>query len=175
MKKLLLSLFVVAISFSTTAQKKAKASPSSKIVQTVGLTDITAEFSRPGVKGRTIFGDLVPFGKVWRTGANENTKITFSKDVTFSDKTLKAGTYALFTTPNKESWDIIFYSDATNWGTPKEWDEAKVALKISAKVDAVPMKIETFTISFDDLTMTSGVLGILWENTYVGAKFEVKN
>ena len=104
----------------------------------------------------------------------KNTKVTFSEDVTFSGKILKAGTYALYTTPNKEAWDIIFYSDATNWGTPKEWDESKVTLKVSAKVDTMPMKIETFTISFDDLTMTSGVLGILWENTYVGAKFEVK-
>lgn len=175
MKKLLLSLFVVAISFSTTAQKKPKASPFSKIVQTVGLTDVTIEFSRPGMKGRTIFGDLVPFGKVWRTGANENTKITFSKDVTFSGKTLKAGTYALYTTPNKESWDFIFYTDATNWGTPKQWDESKVALKVSSKVLTMPVKIETFTITFDDLTTTSGVLGLLWEDTYVGAKFEVKN
>ncbi|MCG1036404.1 DUF2911 domain-containing protein [Polaribacter sargassicola] len=175
MKKFLLSLFVVAISFSTTAQKKPKASPFSKIVQTVGITDVTVEFSRPGMKGRTIFGDLVPFGKVWRTGANENTKITFSKDVTFSGKTLKAGTYALYTTPNKDSWDFIFYSDATNWGNPKKWDESKVALKVSAKVDEIPVKIETFTISFDDLTLTSGVLGLMWENTYVGAKFEVKN
>ncbi|WP_405606118.1 DUF2911 domain-containing protein [Polaribacter sp. Asnod1-A03] len=175
MKKFLLGLFVVAISFSTTAQKKPKASQYSKIIQTVGITDVTVEFSRPLMKGRTIFGELVPFGKVWRTGANENTKITFSKDVTFSGKSLKAGTYALYTIPNKESWDVIFYSDATNWGNPKEWDESKVALKVSAKVDSIPMKIETFTISFDDLTMTSGVLGLMWENTYVGAKFEVKN
>jgi len=175
MKKLLLSLFVVAISFSTTAQKKPKASPFSKIEQTVGITNVTVEFSRPGMKGRTIFGDLVPFGKIWRTGANENTKITFSKNVTVSGKVLKAGTYALYTTPNKESWDIIFYSDAANWGTPKKWDETKIALKVSAKVDIIPINIETFTISFDDLTMTSGVLGLMWENTYVGVKFDVTN
>lgn len=175
MKKLLLSLFVVAISFSTTAQKKVPASPSQKIEQKVGFTEVTVEYSRPGVKGRTIFGDLVPFGKVWRTGANENTKVTFSKDVTIGGKSLKAGTYALYTIPNKESWDVIFYSDATNWGNPKEWDEAKVALKVSAKVQPVPDTIETFTITIDDLTNTSAVLGFLWENTYVGVQFDVTN
>lgn len=174
MKKILLSLFIVAITFSTTAQEKPKPSPYSKIMQTVGLTDVTVEFSRPGMKGRTIFGDLVPYGKVWRTGANENTKITFNKDVTVSGKKLKAGTYALYTIPNKDSWDVIFYADATNWGNPKTWDESKVAAKASAEVVPMPMPIETFTISFDDLTDKSAVLGILWENAYVGLKFEVQ-
>ncbi|MCI2229625.1 DUF2911 domain-containing protein [Polaribacter sp. MSW13] len=174
MKKLLLSLFVVAITFTTTAQKKPKASPYSKIIQTVGFTDVTVEFSRPGMKGRAIFGDLVPYGKVWRTGANENTKITFSKDVTVGGKKLKAGTYALYTIPNKESWDVIFYSDATNWGNPKKWDESKVALKVSAQVQEMPVKIETFTITFDDLKNTSAALGLLWENVYVGVQFDVE-
>ncbi|MGJ8742968.1 DUF2911 domain-containing protein [Polaribacter sp.] len=175
MKNLLLSLFVVAISFSTTAQKKIPASPSQKVEQTVGLSTITVEYSRPGVKDRTIFGDLVPFGKVWRTGANQNTKITFSSDVTVADVTLKAGTYAIYTIPNKESWDVIFYTDATNWGNPKEWDEAKVAVKVSAEVYPVPDTIETFTILFDDLKNTSAVLGFLWESTYVGVQINVTN
>ena len=87
MKKLILSLFVVAISYTTTAQKKVPASPAQKIEQTVGFTTITVEYSRPGVKDRTIFGELIPFGEVWRTGANQNTKITFSTDVTVGDVT----------------------------------------------------------------------------------------
>lgn len=173
MKKIILSLFVIAISYTINAQKKVPASPATKIEQKVGFTDVTLEFSRPGVKGRTIFGDLVPYGKVWRTGANQNTKITFSTDATVSGKTLKAGTYALYTIPNKDSWDVIFYTDTTNWGNPKTWDESKVALKVNAKTEAMPMKIETFTITFDDLKDNSAVIGILWENTYVAVPFEV--
>ena len=172
MKKLLLSLFVVAISTNINAQLKTPAgSPSSKLEQTVGLTDVSVEYSRPGMKGRTIFGDLVPHGKVWRTGANENTKVTFSDDVTIDGKELKKGTYALYTKPSKGSWEVIFYSDAKNWGTPQKWDDSKVALSTTAKVLEMPMKIETFTITIDDITDNSAVLGMLWENAYVGVKF----
>lgn len=148
-------------------------SPFSKVEQKVGLTDVTIEFSRPGMRGRKIFGDLVPFGKTWRTGANANTKITFGDDVTIDSKTLKAGTYAIYTVPNKKSWDVMFYSDASNWGTPKEWDDAKVALKTSVNTMNMPMDIESFTITIDDLTNNSASLGILWENTYVGVPFTV--
>ncbi|WP_343329385.1 DUF2911 domain-containing protein [Polaribacter staleyi] len=173
MKKIILSLFVAACTLTSNAQIKTPApSPSQKIEQTVGLTDVTLEYSRPGMRGRTIFGDLVPFNEVWRTGANANTKITFSTDVTIDGKELKKGTYALYTKPGKESWDVIFYADATNWGNPKNWDDTKVAAQAKATVQTMPMKIETFTITFDDITNSSAVLGILWENTYVGLKFE---
>ncbi|MGG6231789.1 DUF2911 domain-containing protein [Tenacibaculum sp. SDUM215027] len=172
MKKILLSLFVVAISTNISAQLKTPApSPAAKLEQTVGLTDVSVEYSRPSMKGRTIFGNLVPFGKVWRTGANKNTTVTFSDDVTVDGKTLKKGTYALYTKPGKDSWEVIFYSDANNWGTPQKWDDSKVAVSTTAKVEAMPMKIETFTMSVDNLTNDSAVLGILWENAYVGVKF----
>ncbi len=174
MKKLLLTLMVFAMAFSVNAQiKTPQPSPSAKMEQTVGLTDVTLEYSRPAMRGRTIFGDLVPYGKLWRTGANKNTTITFSDDVTIDGQTLKAGSYAIFTKPNAESWDVVFYSDANNWGTPQKWDDAKVAAKTSTKVYKMPMKVESFTMLFDDLTNNSAVLGILWEDVYVGVKFEV--
>ncbi len=174
MKKLLLMALVFAVSFSVNAQVETpQPSPLAKLEQKVGLTDVTLEYSRPGMKGRTIFGDLVPYGELWRTGANANTKISFSDDVVIEGKTLKAGDYAIFTKPNKDSWEVIFYSDATNWGTPQEWDESKVAATVSAKVYKMPMKIETLTMTFDDLTSSTAVLGMLWENDYVGIKFEV--
>lgn len=174
MKKILLSLLVVAFATSINAQVETpQPSPKSKLEQKVGLTDVTIEYSRPGVKGRKIFGDLVPYGKVWRTGANENTKITFSNDVVIDGKTLKKGTYALYTRPNANSWDIIFYSDANNWGNPRKWDESKVALSTTTKVFPMPMNMETFMIVVDDITDTSAMLGILWEKSYVGIKFEV--
>ena len=170
MKKLLLSLVVVAISFSANAQKKVPASPSQKIEQIVGFTNVTLEYSRPSMKGRKIFGGLEDYGKVWRTGANENTKLTFSTDFMIDGKTLKAGTYALYTIPGKENWDIMLYTDATNWGNPRQWDEQKVAAKVTVPAQDIPMDIETFTITFDDLTNDSAVLGIMWERTYVGLK-----
>ena len=173
MKKIILSLFVTALTLSTNAQLKTPApSPFQKIEQKVGLTDVTLEYSRPGMRGRTIFGDLVPFNEVWRTGANENTKITFSTDVTINGTDLKKGTYAVYTKPGKKSWDILFYADATNWGNPAKWDDTKVAAQAKATVQSLPMKIETFTMTFDDVTNDAAVLGILWENTYVGLKFE---
>ncbi len=148
-------------------------SPSQKVEQKVGLTDVTLEYSRPNMRGRTIFGDLVPYGKVWRTGANANTKITFGDDVMVGGKTLKAGSYAIYTIPNKDSWEILFYSDANNGGVPQNWDDAKVAAKVSAQVYPMPIAIESFTITFDDLTSNSANIGILWENVYVSATFEV--
>ncbi|APG66427.1 dihydrolipoamide dehydrogenase [Tenacibaculum todarodis] len=148
-------------------------SPFSTLKQKVGLTDVTLEYSRPSMKGRTIFGDLVPYGKTWRTGANANTKITFSTDVTIGEKNVAAGTYAVYTKPNEKSWDIMLYSDSDNWGNPKEWDAAKVVASTNVEVQKMPMKIETFTATFDDLTNNNGVLGLLWEDVYVGMPFTV--
>lgn len=149
-----------------------KPSPLGKIEQKVGLTDVTVEYSRPSAKGRKIFGGLVPYGKVWRTGANKNTKVTFSDDVVIDGKTLNKGTYALYTKPNAKSWEVIFYSDANNSGTPKEWNDKKVALSTTAEVMTMPMNMETFTIIIDDLTNNSAMLGMLWEKSYVGVKVE---
>jgi len=174
MKKLVLSILVLAISLTGYAQiETPQPSPSSKLEQKVGLTDVTLEYSRPSMRGRTIFGDLVPYGKLWRTGANANTKITFSDDVTIGENTLKAGSYAIYTIPNAESWDVIFYSDTDNWGTPQNWDDNKVAAKINAPVFVLPMNIETFTMSLDNLSSGSATLGMFWENAYVGVPINV--
>lgn len=174
MKKLLLILTVSLASYGVGAQIQTPApSPFSKIEQKVGLTDVTIEYSRPSMRGRTIFGDLVPYGKIWRLGANANTKITFSTDATIGDTTLRAGSYAMYAIPNKKSWDIIFYSDTNNAGLPKKWDDSKVLAKVSSEVYKMPVKIETFTITFDDLTSSSAVIGMLWEDVYVGIEFSV--
>jgi len=148
-------------------------SPKATVEQRVGLTDISIEYSRPGVRGRTIFGDLVPFGKTWRTGANSNTKVTFSSDVSIDGQTLNAGSYGLYTVPNENSWEVMFYSESDNSGVPRDWDDTKVVAKTSVEVYSMPMNVETFTITFDDVSGTSATLGILWEKTYVGIKLEV--
>ena len=174
MKKLVLSILVLAISLTGYSQiETPQPSPSGKLEQKVGLTDVTLEYSRPSMRGRTIFGDLVPYGKIWRTGANANTKITFSDDVTIGENTIKAGSYAIYTIPNAESWDVIFYSDTNNWGTPQNWDDNKVAAKINAPVYVLPMNIETFTMSIDNLSSGSATLGMFWENAYVGVPINV--
>ncbi len=174
MKKLFLITLALTLSLNISAQVETpQPSPFSKQEQKVGLTDVTIEYSRPSMKGRAIFGNLVPYGKLWRTGANKNTTISFSNDATIDGQTLKAGTYAIFAKPGETAWEIIFYADTNNWGTPREWDDAKVAVKTSAKVFKLPVKIETFTLSFDDLTNSSSVLGLMWEDVYVGVKFEV--
>jgi len=174
MKKIAIAFMVFTLAFTVNAQIQApQPSPSSKIEQKVGLTDVTLEYSRPSMKGRTIFGDLVPYDVLWRTGANRNTMITFSTDATIDGQTLKAGTYAIFTTPGVESWDVVFYSDTNNWGTPQEWDDAKVAAKVSVQSNPIPFDIESFTMGFGNLTNSGAVLDIIWEKTYVGVPFSV--
>jgi hypothetical protein len=173
MKKTILILFVTLLTSSINAQIETPApSPFQKIEQKVGLTSVIVEYSRPSMKGRKIFGGIEAYGKVWRTGANENTKITFSTDFMLNGKSLQKGTYALYTIPNKTTWDVILYTDTNNWGIPAKWDENKVAAKITVTPINMPMDVETFTITFDDLTNNSAVLGILWENVYVPLKFE---
>lgn len=174
MKKLVLILLAVVATYSAQAQIETPApSPAAKVWQTVGMTDVTLEYSRPSMRGRTIFGDLVPYDMLWRTGANARTKITFSDDVMVDGQALKAGTYAIFTKPGASSWEVFFYTDAQGGGTPAEWDESKVAAKTTVEVYKMEMPIETFTMTFDDLTSNSAVLGILWEKAYVGVKIDV--
>lgn len=174
MKNLVLSFLTLMISFVGYSQiETPQPSPFSKIEQKVGLTDVTIEYSRPMMRGRTIFGDLVPYGKLWRLGANANTKITFSDDVMIGGKEVKAGSYAVFATPNENSWDVFFYNDTNNWGTPQKWDDSKVVAKVTQEVYALPMTIESFSMSIDNLSSSGATLGMMWENVYVGVEFQV--
>lgn len=174
MKKTILILFVGFLSAFASAQIQVpQPSPSAKIEQQVGLTNVEVKYSRPGMRGRTIFGDLVPYGEKWRTGANNNTTISFDTDVTIGGKDLKAGTYAIYTVPGENEWEVIFYKDNKNWGLPQEWDESKVALKTTAKVQEMPMDMETFTILIDELSNDSAALNFIWENTVATLDFQV--
>lgn len=174
MKKALFVLTMVLVNFATDAQIKTPApSPKASLTQIVGLTQVEINYSRPSVKGRTIFGDLVPFGKLWRTGANENSTISFSEDVTINGKILAKGKYALFTIPKADAWEIIFYATTDNWGIPEVWDESKVVLKASAVADIMDKNVESFTIGINTLDLNFAVLELSWEKTYVALKFEV--
>ena len=174
MKKI---VFLLSLLFSTwTFQSQIVApqpSPKCVVNQMVGLTDVEVEYSRPGVKSRNVFGDLVPFGKIWRTGANSNTTISFSEDVVIDGKTLKKGKYALYTLPKVESWDIIFYSKTDNWGNPEVWNEADVAVRAAVVPQMLNKNVENFTIDFNNLDNNFGYLNLSWEKTMVSLKIEV--
>lgn len=174
MRKFLFLMAISIASFTAQAQIKTPApSPASNLKQVVGLTDVEVVYSRPGMKGRTIFGDLVPFGKPWRTGANRNSTISFSEDVVIGGKTLAKGKYALYTIPKADNWEIFFYTDTDNGGLPEEWNDAKVALKTTAKPEMLNRNVESFTIDINNLDNNSGVLELSWEKTIVPVKFEV--
>ena len=174
MKKIILYAAMFMVTLVVNAQIKTPApSPMQTLEQTVGLTDVTLKYSRPSVKGRTIFGGLVPFDAMWRTGANQNSMITFSDDVLIADTTVKAGTYAIFTKPGAVNWEVYFYNDTQNWGTPKQWDDTKVVAKVVAKTYQMPTSVETFTMAINDLKIDGASLEIIWDKTYVSVGFKV--
>ena len=162
-------------SFSLTAQITTPApSPAAKVWQTVGLTEVTIDYSRPLKRDRVIFGDLVAYDKMWRTGANKNAMITTSEILIFGTDSLKAGTYSIFTTPKKgNSWDVYFYMDTENWGTPGEWDENLVAVKTTAIVSASNTITESFTIAIENVTMNGAELSFAWDDTKAVVSFAV--
>src|SRR5207244_8677392 len=141
--------------------------PSQKasLTQTIGLTDVTITYSRPGVKGRPIWGALVPYDKVWRTGANEATTIAFSDDVTINGQALPKGTYSLHTIPGKDEWTIVFNNTANQWGS-FSYDPAKDALRVKAKPQAAPFA-EWLTYEIPQLTPDQATVTIHWENVAV--------
>jgi hypothetical protein len=172
MKKILLSLFVLTITAITNAQIETPApSPYQKIEQKVGLTDVTVAYSRPSMKGRKIFGGLEKYGKIWRTGANARTTISFSSDVTINGNTLEKGTYAIFTKPNEDAWDFYFYTEYKGSGAPNTLDMSKVAMELKATPKKMTSNVETLTITFDNLTKNSAVLNLMWEDISVGFTF----
>lgn len=175
MKKIVYTILaLVILTASTQAQIKTPApSPTSTVKQAVGLGDITLVYSRPSVKGRTIFGDLVPFDKIWRTGANSSTKISFSEEVKIGGTKVPAGEYALYTIPGKTEWTFIIHKNTTYWGSDDEnYKQSEDMVRLTAKPVSLSSNVESFTISFDDLTSNSAMLNLSWEKTKVGFKIE---
>lgn len=167
---LLFAAGLLAIS-SVTAQAQALKTPAPSPLQTTkqafALGDVTFEYSRPAAKGRVIFGDLVPFGKVWRTGANGATKITFTDDVKLEGNAVKAGTYALYTIPGKDSWEIMLYKDLTLGGNVADYNTSNELLRFKVKPVALLQTVENFTIGMDAITSSAAKLQIMWDKTLV--------
>ena len=149
-------------------------SPQGKVTQTVGLTDITIEYSRPGVKDRTIFGGLLAYGEIWRTGANAATTISFSDDVKLEGNSVPAGKYALYTIPGKEEWTIMIYKDVSLGGNVDEYDDASELVRIKVTPQKLPMKIETLTFNVGDIRDDKAIISLMWEETKVSLKIEVE-
>jgi len=148
------------------------ASPLCSFKQRVGVTDVEISYSRPGIKGRKIFGGLVPYGKVWRTGANQATKLTFSTPVKFNGHEVAAGTYAVFSIPGKDEWTIVLNKELEPMGTSK-YDEKLDVLRLTVKPSALDHVVEHMHVELDPISDTSASLDILWEKTKVSVKIEV--
>ncbi|MCC7464761.1 MAG: DUF2911 domain-containing protein [Saprospiraceae bacterium] len=170
MKKLIFLTALLAALSSANAQIKTPApSPVAKISQEVGLIKLDVEYSRPSAKGRKVFGDLVPFGEMWRTGANASTKVTVSDDAKVAGMPLPKGTYALYTIPGEKEWTIIFYKNTTFWGVPEPKDFKEDEVQARFTVPSVPMRdlVETFSININNLRNNGADLEIAWEYTKV--------
>ena len=146
-----------------------QASPSAKVSQRVGLTDVTLDYSRPSTKGRKIFGELVPYGQVWRTGANGATVISFSTDVFVAGKEVPAGSYALYSIPGKSDWTLVLSKNTQLWGAIG-YDAKDDFLRFNVPVGKTSKKYETFEISFNNLTDNSADVSLKWETTRVDFK-----
>jgi len=172
MKKSIL-LVLLTYSFGYAQVVAPQPSPSTTVKQVVGLTDVELSYSRPSMRGRTIMGALVPYGEMWRTGANRNTTLQFSDAVLVEGKSLAAGTYALFTRPGKALWEVFFYTKTDNGGLPSEWDAKAVALVVEVTPTSLNESVETFTIALENLHNNGATLSLNWENTSVPIQVEV--
>lgn len=156
------------ISYDSSSQiGRLALSPLQTLEQKIGLTEITIVYCRPSMRGREIFGDLVPYDKMWRTGANRNTTIQFSDQVNINGAIVKAGKYAIFTVPSRNEWEIIFYDDTSNWNVPENFDEAKVVARAKVMSEKLPSKHEVLTIIIGDFTNYQFDLVISWSDTQV--------
>ncbi len=167
-KSLTLVLIILLGSNAIAQQLKVPAaSPTQTVKQAFGISEITIEYSRPGVKGRVVFGEVVPFGKIWRTGANSTTKITFGDDVKIEGVDVKAGTYGFYTIPNADSWEIMLYKDLTLGGNVANYKTENEVIRVKVKPTTLANKVETFTMGLADITSTTANIELTWENTRV--------
>ena len=171
MKKILLLSAIFCYSFISGQIKTPKPSPTATITQKVGVSDISVEYSRPGAKGREIFGGLVSYGKMWRTGANKATKITFNENCVFGGAKVKKGSYSLFTIPGEKEWTVVLNKNTELWGVG-EYDEENQVCSIVAKAINTKDFTESFTIDFGTFQSFSAIMSLKWANTKIDIKIE---
>lgn len=159
---LLLSLIIVTSSFAQL--KSPNASPRSNISQIIGLVSVNLDYSRPSKKSREIFGGLVPYNKIWRTGANNPTTISFSDYVKINNQLISAGEYHLYSVPTESTLDLVIYEKTDAWGSLPTFDKSKVIARVSSDFIDLPNTVETFTISFENISNNGSTLNIMWDN-----------
>ena len=173
MKKLIFLGFLMSLSLGIFAQLNIpEPSPSASFSQTLGFTKIKVDYARPGTKGREVFGKLIPYGEIWRTGASDCSTISFNDEVTIGGKKIAKGKYSLFSIPNVEQWTIIINTDTTLHGA-SGYDEKKDVHRFTVKPEKSARFYETFTIELTDIVKDNGMLYLIWENTM--AKFEIQS
>ena len=173
MKKLIFLGFLMSLSLGIFAQLNIpEPSPSASFSQTLGFTKIKVDYARPGTKGREVFGKLIPYGEIWRTGASDCSTISFNDEVTIGGKKIAKGKYSLFSIPNVEQWTIIINTDTTLHGA-SGYDEKKDVHRFTVKPEKSARFYETFTIELSDIVKDNGMLYLIWENTMV--KFEIQS
>lgn len=159
----LLSIFLSAATLG--AQLKAPvASPRAKLSQNIGLVNITVDYSRPSKKGRTIFGSLVPYNKIWRTGANQATTFSVSDDIKINNQLVPKGEYHIYSVPREKRLDLIVYKKTDKWGSLKEFDESLIVARVVSDFIELPFSVETFEISFDNISNNGSTLNLIWDN-----------
>lgn len=175
MKKLIFSL-ALAVSVHAFAQQYniPAVSPRQTVEQQFSVTKISIEYGRPAVKGRKIFGELVPFGQVWRAGANEATRITFGQEVLFGGQKVKKGTYALYVVPQEKEWKIILNRGVNNWGA-YTYDAKDDVASTTVPVKMMNEKMERFTINFEDITDEKLNLVLEWDKARADVPVEILN
>ncbi|MDG2368394.1 MAG: DUF2911 domain-containing protein [Flavobacteriaceae bacterium] len=160
-----LALTLIFISYLSYSQLLSPvASPKTKIIQKVGLVDINLEYSRPSKKNRKIFGGLVPYGKIWRTGANNPTLISFSENIKLNNKLIEKGDYHIYSVPSESKLDLIIYEKTDAWGSLSDFDESLIKARVVSNFIDLPFTVETFTIAFNNISNNGASLIINWDN-----------
>jgi tetratricopeptide (TPR) repeat protein len=149
------------------ALKTPTPSPMQTLKQGFALTDISIEYYRPSAKGRTVFGDVVPFGKMWRTGANGATKMTFGENVKIQGKDVPAGTYAIYTIPNKDNWEVLIYKDLKLGGNVNDYKQENELIRFTVPVVNMNDFVETFTVNVANIQASSCAIELTWEKTKI--------
>ncbi len=174
MRKILCILCLFCLGFLQGQLKHPKASPLASLTQEVGLSKISVTYSRPSVRGRTIFGDIVPYGRIWRVGANASTKFTVDTDVEILGNVLPKGTYALYAFPEEKQWEIVFHTNTSHWGDGrKAYDSKEDAFRITIVPEQMPILQENFLISFDAITHNKLAMLWIWEHTKITIPIQV--
>ena len=165
MQKLFILLSIFLTFPVLTAQLKSPvASPRANLSQNIGLVNISVDYSRPSKRGRTIFGNLVPYNKIWRTGANQATTFSVSDDIKINNQLVPKGEYHIYSVPREKRLDLIIYNKTDNWGSLKEFDESLIVARVVSEFIELPFSVETFEISFDNISNNGSTINIIWDN-----------